>query len=200
MARQRIKTRTPLPAYLVRLLTLVLGLAAVWYGLMVLLLAVKVSPHTVNSMSGYRTLYNDVAGLRESDFTTPVRLIAGFGGLLVFLVCAYLATMELPRPHLARHDVRVDGDRGVTIIRPRAIERIGEVAARQDAAITSASGRLSDDALTVDVGVRDAAEVAPSLRETRERVSTALQDHEIDTLPVSVIVTGYDPPKRRELQ
>ena len=55
---------------------LLLGVVLVWYGLMVVLLAVKASPHTVNSISAYRTLYHDAAGLTASDFTTARRLIA----------------------------------------------------------------------------------------------------------------------------
>ena len=200
MVRQRIALRTPWAAYLVRLLTLLLALAGVWYGLMVLLLAVKVSPHTVNSISGYRTLYDDVVGLRASDFTTVVRLIAGFGGLLVFLVFAYLMLAEVPRPHLARGDLRLEADRGTTIVRPRAIERVAEVAARQEGDVTAAIGRLGDGEITLDLGVRNATRVADSLRETHRRVIAALERHDLDTMPVNVTVTGYDPPKRRELQ
>jgi hypothetical protein len=40
------------------LLALLVGLALLWYGLMALLLAVKVSSGTANSLSGYRTAYN----------------------------------------------------------------------------------------------------------------------------------------------
>ena len=46
MIRQRINLRTPVLAYVVRVLTVVLGLGLFWYGLMVVLLAVKVSPDT----------------------------------------------------------------------------------------------------------------------------------------------------------
>ena len=111
MIRQRINLRTPLLAYVVRALTLLLGAVLVWYGLMVVLLAVKVSPHTVNSISAYRTLYDDVAGLNATDFTTAVRLIAGIAGFLVFLACVYLALQELPRPYLARGAFTVEDSR-----------------------------------------------------------------------------------------
>ena len=82
MIRQRVHLRTPALAYLVRLLTVVLGLALVWYGLMLVLLAAKVSPHTVNAISGYRSLYDDAAALTQNDFTTTVRWIAGVAGFL----------------------------------------------------------------------------------------------------------------------
>jgi hypothetical protein len=67
MIRQRINLRTPALAYLVRLLTALLALALFWYGLMVVLLAVKVSGHTVNELSAYRTLYHDAADVTSSD-------------------------------------------------------------------------------------------------------------------------------------
>ena len=84
MTRQRISLRTPGLGHVVAALTLVLALALVWYGLMVVLLAVKVSPHTVNTISAYRTLYDDAVDLKPSDFTTLRRLVAGFAGLIVF--------------------------------------------------------------------------------------------------------------------
>ena len=92
-------------------LTLVLGLLLLWYGLMVVLLAVKVSPHTVNSLSAYRTLYDDAVDLKRSDFTTLRRLIAGFAGLIAFVVFLYLAFKAWPRPYLARREISLEDDR-----------------------------------------------------------------------------------------
>jgi hypothetical protein len=200
MIRQRINLRTPIPAYLVRLLTVVLALGLVWYGLMVVLLAVKVAPHTVNAISAYRTLYHDVAGLQPHDFTTPVRLIAGFAGLLVFLVFAYLALQELPRPYLARGDVSLhEGDRGHTIVKPRAIERVAELAARGNRNVTAATGRLGDQELNVDIAVRRASLVADTLGDVRARVLADLDRHQLPDRPVNVTLTGYDRKTRREL-
>src|ERR1700753_2389265 len=104
MTRQRVSLRTPGLAHLVALLTIVLAIALVWYGLMAVLLAVKVSPHTVNSLSAYRSLYDDAADLRRSDFTTLRRLIAGFAGLIAFVVFLYVAFKAWPRPYLARRE------------------------------------------------------------------------------------------------
>src|ERR1700709_161243 len=109
MTRQRGDLPTPAFGHLVAALTIVLGLLLVWYGLMVVLLAVKVSPHTVNSLSAYRTLYNDAADLKRSDFTTLRRLIAGFAGLLAFLVFLYLAFKAWPRPYRARGESSLEG-------------------------------------------------------------------------------------------
>ncbi|MBA3408537.1 MAG: hypothetical protein H0U06_10890, partial [Solirubrobacterales bacterium] len=67
MLRQRLRERTS-PLMLVgRLVTLVFALALVWYGLMTVLLALKVSPSTVNTISGYRTAFDWLSGLTPSD-------------------------------------------------------------------------------------------------------------------------------------
>ena len=143
--RTRVRLRTPALAYLVRLITIVLGLALVWYGAMVILLAVKVAPHTVNSISAYRTLYHDVAGLKSSDFTTAVRLIAGFGGFLAFLLLFFLALQELPRPYLARGPLKLaDKPEGETTTGPRAIERLAAIAAQRPPAVAAGARRRGD--------------------------------------------------------
>jgi hypothetical protein len=200
MTRQRVRLRTPALAYLVRLLTVVLGAALVWYGAMVILLAVKVSPHTVNDLSAYRTLYHDIVGLHPGDFTTPVRLIAGFGGFLAFLVLVYLALQELPRPYLARGPVSLEErPGGETVARARAIERVGEIAAQANPDVTSAAGRLGDDELLVTISVARAGRAADSLTDVQERVREALGRHDLPALPVNVTLTGYDRATKREL-
>jgi hypothetical protein len=200
MIRQRINLRTPVLAHVVRVLTFVLALALIWYGLMVVLLAVKVSPHTVNSISAYRTLYNDAAGIHPGDFTTTRRLIFGFGGLLAFLVFTYLALQELPRPYLARGEVTLDEQpRGVTKIEPRAFERVAELAAAESPDVTAAAGRLGDEELSVNIGVRRAGASAESLKDVHRRVAAGLERHELPSLPVNVTLTSYDRKTRREL-
>jgi hypothetical protein len=200
MIRQRINLRTPVLAYVVRALTFVLALALIWYGLMVVLLAVKVSPHTVNSISGYRTLYNDAAGVQHSDFTTTLRLILGFGGLLAFLVFAYLALQELPRPYLARGTVTLDEQpRGVTTIEPRAFERVAELAAAENPNVTGVAGRLGDEELNVNIGVRRAGASAEALEDVHRRVGAELERHELPSLPINVTLTSYDRKTGREL-
>lgn len=200
MIRQRINLRTPVLAYLVRVLTLLLALGLMWYGLMVVLLAVKVSPHTVNSISAYRSLYEDAAGLKQSDFNTTRRLIAGFAGLIAFLAFIYLALQELPRPYLARGDVNLERrENGETSVKPRAIERAAELAAHGNPNVTAATGRLGDQELNVDVAMLRAGIVADTLGDVRARVLADLDRHELPDLPVNVTLTGYDRKIRREL-
>ncbi|MDQ2894409.1 MAG: hypothetical protein M3Y09_01980 [Actinomycetota bacterium] len=200
MIRQRIGLRTPGLAYVVRALTVLLALALMWYGLMVVLLAVKVSPHTVNSLSAYHTLYDDVVGLKESDFSTAVRFIAGAAGLVALMVFVYLAAQELPRPYLARGDVILQAhERGKTVVKPRAIERMAELAAHGNANVSTASSRLGDQELNVDVSVRRASLAAGTLTDVRTRVLTDLDRHQFADLPVNVTLTGYDRKTKREL-
>ena len=200
MIRQRIELRTPLLAHLVRALTVLLGAALLWYGLMVVLLYAKVSPHTVNSISAYRTLYHDAAGLQLSDFTTVVRVVAGLIGLFAFLAFAYLITKALPRPHLTRASVELDEPgRGRTTVRPRSIERMAEIAAHGNANVTAAAGRVGRDELTVHIGVRRASIAADTLRDVQQRIGADLKRHELPTVAVNVTLTDYDPKTRREL-
>ena len=200
MIRQRINLRTPALGHLVALLTIVLGALLLWYGLMVVLLAVKVSPHTVNSLSAYRTLYNDTVDLTASDFTTLRRLIAGFAGLIAFLVFIYLAFKAWPRPFLARGDVTLeDNEHGMTLIQPRAVERVAELAARGNPEVTAASGRLGDEQLSVGIDSRRASSVAATLHDVHERVRAELERHDLPSLPVNVTLTGYDRQTTREL-
>ncbi|HEY2317864.1 MAG TPA: hypothetical protein VGH67_06160 [Solirubrobacteraceae bacterium] len=200
MIRQRVNLRTPALAYLVRILTVVLGLALVWYGLMLALLAAKVAPHTVNAISGYRSVYHDAATLSAHDFTTLVRWIAGVAGFLAFLLFAYLAVQELPRPYLARGEVPLtEEETGTTVVRPRAIERVAELAARGHSEVASAAGRLGDGELNVAVGLRRAGTAPTALRDIRTRVRAELDRHELPALPVNVTLTDYDSNRRREL-
>jgi hypothetical protein len=200
VTRQRVKLRTPLLGHLVAGLTIVLALALLWYGLMVVLLAVKVSPHTVNSLSAYRSLYDDAADLNAGDFTTARRLIAGFAGFFAFLLFLYLAFKAWPRPYIARGAVTLRaGADGETIVAPRAFERVAEVAACGNPDVTSAQGRLGDEELIVAVDSRRAAAVADTLRDVHRRVGAALERHELPGLRVNVTLTGYDRTTRREL-
>lgn len=200
MIRQRVRLRTPALAYLVRLLVVLLGLVALWYGLMLVLLALKVAPHTVNAISGYRSLYDEAASVTRGDFTRPVRWVAGIAGLLVFFVCLYLALQEIPRPHFARGEVPLDeAPTGTTVIKPRAIERVAELAAQRSTDVGSAAGRLGDGELNISVGVRRAATSADTLRDIRARVREELRRHELPELPVNVTLIRYDRKTRREL-
>lgn len=201
MPRQRLRERTSFLILAGRLVTLLLALALVWYGLMTLLLAVKVSPSTVNSLSGYRTAFNWLSGLTPRDVGggTTRAIIAG-SGVVAFLLFGYLAFKQLPRPYLARRELPLYSEpRGELTIEPRAVERLAEVAATSDAAVSDARGRYSVDDLAVEVNVRRARDVAATLREAQSRVARALAEHELPAMPINVTLAGFD-RDRRELR
>ena len=200
MIRQRIHLRTPALVLLTRALTLLLSALLIWYGTMLVLLAAKVAPHTVNSLSAYRTVYNWLAKLRMADFSTARRLVAGFGGLLAFFVLIYLALQELPRPYLARHDVLLEQEpKGSLTIEPRAIERLAEIASCANDDVSSSLARLEQDSLTLNIGVYSAHRVAATLADVRRRVVGELERHELPELPVNVTVAKFEPTTGRKL-
>lgn len=202
MLRQRLRERTSPLMFLGRLVTLVFALALVWYGLMTLLLALKVSPSTVDTISGYRTAFDWLSGLSPADVDgATTRAIIAAAGVVAFLVFGYLALKQLPRPYLARRDLELTADeRGGVTVEPRAVERLAEVAATAHPAVTDARGRYSSDDLSVDVTVRRARDLADTLHDAQRRVALALEQHELPAMPVNVTLTGYNRRHRRELQ
>jgi hypothetical protein len=178
----------------------VLALVLVYYGAMLLALALKASPETINSISLYGSAYDTLAGIAPGDIDGQARLIAGISGLVALLVFGFLAIKGLPRPYLARSDLRLAaGDRGVTEISPRAIERAAESAALGQRAVRSARGRYGTEDLTVEVSVSRPREVADLLRDVQRRVRESLERHELPPLPVNVTLTGFEPKQQREL-
>lgn len=200
MPRQRIRERPSVLMVVGRIVPLVLALGLVWYGLMLVLLAVKVSPSTVNAISGYRTAFNYLSGLTPDDVDGGVtRAIIAGSGIAAFVVFGYLAVKQLPRPYLARRELPLAADEhGAVSVEPRAIERIAEVAASRHSAVTAARGRYSVDDLAVDVSVRRARDLATTLHDAQQRVADALEEHELPAMAVNITLTGYD-RQRREL-
>jgi hypothetical protein len=195
--RQRVRLRRGTLETLVRGLTLVFALVLAYGGVMVALLALKIDPDRIDRISGYRTGYHWLAGLSADNFTTGVSFIAGFGGLLVFLVFAFLALQALPRPYFTRSEVGLAQDRrGATVVRPRAVERVAEVAAQGNDHVIGVTGRLGEGALYVDLGLDDAPTATATLRDVRRRVAAALADHKLPAMPVNVTLTGYEPTRR----
>jgi hypothetical protein len=197
MIRQRVSLRRGTLGLLVRALTLVFGLVLAYGGVMVALLALKVSPGNIDRISGYRTGYHWLTGLTPHNFTTAVSLIAGFGGLLVFLVFAFLALQALPRPYFTRTEVGLAEDgRGATVVRPRAVERVAETAAQDNPHVIGVTGRLGEGVLHVDVGLDDAPSAAATLADVRTRIATQLERHQLPATPINVTLTGYEPTRR----
>lgn len=200
MLRQRLRTRrSPLPLVGRTLLVLV-ALTLVWYGLMLLGLALKFSPGDIDGISGYRSIYDSLAALEQEDITEDARLIVAVAGLFACLIFGLLALRELPRPYLARGEMALlEDERGAVTVEPRAVERVAEGAAGGHPSVSGVSGRLGDDELTVNVHVRRPADLAETLSDVRESVREALKLHELPAMPVHVTLTGFEGPQRREL-
>lgn len=202
MPRQRLRGRRSGLELLGRLLTLLFALALIWYGAMTILVAFKVSPSTVNSISGYRTAFDWLSGLTPSDVAgSTTRIVIAAAGVVAFLVFGWAAIKSLPRPYFARHDRELTrDDRGEVHVEARAFERLAEAAAGRQNAVTGVRGRYSEDDLTVDVTVKRAQDLADTLEGAQRRVVGALEEHDLPIMPVNVTLAGYDRRNRRELR
>jgi hypothetical protein len=201
MFRQRLRIGSSPVAVLGRIVLVLFALAFVWYGVMLVLLAFKVSPHTVNDLSGYRSAYNYLAGLQPHDITADTRLITGLAGLAGFLVFGYLALKEIPRPHLTRGELQlIDDEHGTVDVAPRAIERAVEGAALDRDDVQDAAARYASDQISVNLSVTRARELPDILRAVRAQAREQLLAHGLPLLPVNVNLTGYQRIRRRELQ
>jgi hypothetical protein len=195
MIRQRVNLHRAPWALLTRALAVVFAVALIYGGVLNALLALKVGPSSVEQVSGYHAAYTWLAGLHRSNFTTVISLIAGLGGLLVFLVFLFLAQQSLPRPSFARTDVGVASTGGATLVRPRAVERVAEVAARGNDHVIGVTGRLGADAINVDVGLDAPDDLVQTLGDVRRRVAEDLERHHLSPLAVNVTLTGYEPTR-----
>ena len=183
-----------------RLLVALLGAAIAWYGLMLMLLAFKVSPSFVNDISGYRTAFDYLAGLTPADISRTDRLIVGGAALVLALIALFLLWRGLPRPHLARHEVKVsESDLGTTEIQPRAMERAVEAAALEHPAVVGARARLDDDGIALAVTAGRAVDLVKTLHEVEDRAFASLDKHQLELERVDVTLAGFDSPNGREL-
>lgn len=201
MLRQRLRNRTSSLSILGRALVALIAAAVVYYAAMLLLLALKVSPATVDAISGYRSVFDELADLAPDDATSTVRLIAGLAGAVGFCVFGWLAYKELPRPYLARGSIGLSENGGGSVrVQPRALERIGEVAAREHPHVSEARGRVDGDGLVVEITLSRATEVHAALHAVQRGVAEAVSTHHLPTRPVAVTLTGFDRRNRRELR
>jgi hypothetical protein len=199
--RQSVREHRSPFVYLGLLLLVPVALALIWYGLMLVALAFKVSPQDVNAISGYRDAYEFLAGLEAPDVTRMIRLITALAGLAAFLIFGFLAWKLIPRPYLARGELTLSEDRrGTSTLEPRAVERAVEIATRDHSAVGDAKARYGDDGIEVDVDLARAQDVPDTLREVQRGVREALQRHDLPDVPVSVTLTGLDRQRRRELE
>lgn len=194
MLRQRVRVERSTLVVLGQLVTILISLALIWYGLILGLLGIGVlGADAANAVTGYRGLFDELSALAEDDVDGIVRLFTGLAGLLAFLLLGWLALKQIPRPQLARGELLVAHDeRGEVTLAPRALERAAESAALGNAAVTGAAGRYGGDDVSVDITVNSASDVADTLRDVQRRVRLALGRHELPDVPVHVTVTKFD--------
>ncbi len=201
IVRQRLRSRGSPLVFLGLLLLVPVALALIWYGAMLIGLAFKAQPETVNAISGYRDAYDFLADLEAGDVTGRVRLIASLAGLAAFVVFGLLAWKQVPRPYLARGELTLSEDRrGTSTVEPRAIERAAEIAACAHPAVSDATGRYGEDGIEMDIGLERSGDVPGILRDVQRRVGEALQRHDLPGVPVTVTLTGIERQRRRELK
>ena len=199
--RQRLRDRGSPLVYLGLLLLVPVALGLVWYGAMLVALAFKAPPESVNAISGYRDAYDFLVEVEADDITETVRLITGLAGLAAFVVFGYLARKQVPSPYLARGVLELrESAHGATTVQPRTIERAAEIAARTHPAVADANGRYGEDGIDLDIHVERAGDVSGTLGDVQRRVGEALRLHHLPHVPVSVTLTGFERQRRRELE
>jgi hypothetical protein len=187
MVRQRVRSRSfPLARVGANAVVVIFAVALAWGGGMLMLLALKVSPSTINALSGYRTAYDYLAGLEPLDISASTRLIAALAGLIACALFGYLAWRALPRPYLARTDLRLVGDTGSVDVDARVIERAAEIAVLDHPAVAAARARYATDDLTVHVSVSRPDALAATLTDVHQRARDSLARHELPVLPVNI--------------
>jgi hypothetical protein len=202
MLRQRVRARSfPLARIAADALVVIFALALMWSGAMLVLLAFKASPDTVDRLSGYRTAYQYLARLGPEDIGASTRLIAAIAGVGACVVFGYLAWRAIPRPYLARSDLHLTGDdHGSVDVEARAIERAAEIAALAHPGVAAARARYLTDDLALDVSASHADALAATLLDVHERTRESLARHELPPLPVNLTLVRLERPNRRDLQ
>jgi hypothetical protein len=201
MLRQRIHVEGSSTATAVgRVLVALLGAAIAYYGLMLIMLAFKVSPGFVNDISGYRTAFNYLSELTPGDISSTDRLIVAGVALVLALIALLLIWRGFPRPRLARHPIEIEEtELGSTEIQPRALERAIESAALEHPAVVGARARYDEDGIALTVTAGRAVELVRTLHEVEDRAFESLGTHHLELERVDVTLAGYDRPNGREL-
>ncbi|MCP9489279.1 MAG: alkaline shock response membrane anchor protein AmaP [Solirubrobacteraceae bacterium MAG38_C4-C5] len=200
-----MRTRSLAPAvWICRLLTIAFAAALIFYGVMLILLALKFAPGDIETISGYATTYEFLAGLTAQDIDSTVRAIVAAAGILCAIVLGWVAYKALPRPYLARGTMHLSGGEdethGHTDVGARAVERLAAHAAGEHPAVAGATSRLEGEAVAVGVALNRPGEVADVLPDVQRRVRAQLERHDLPILPVNVTLTGLEAGPRMELR
>jgi hypothetical protein len=199
LVRRTVRVRGGRGQALGRALAGLLGLVVAYAGLMVVLLATKSGPDTVDAASGYRSIVDAVGGLTDADATGTLRLAAGIGGLVAFLVLVPLALAQVPRVKVPRGHVDLTTDeRGTVTVEPRAVERALEHAAARVDGVSAAAARWETGSATVAVTADRADGLPDRLEQVKGAATDALARHGLPTADVRVLLARFtETPTRR---
>jgi hypothetical protein len=201
MPRQRLGLPSGVLTTIGQKLMLLVGLALIWGGAVVALLAAGVAPADVQGVTGYRTVYDELAAVGPATWDDTTAIVIAVAGVVLFVALLALGWAQRITPHLARTDlVLTDDDLGVVTVDPRAIERAAEIAAGRGAAVHAVRARLGEDGMSITIHARGAAEIPDTLRGAQQRVRAALQDAGTPQQTVRVVVTRFTAPSTRELR
>ncbi|MDX6720633.1 MAG: hypothetical protein QOJ63_2887 [Solirubrobacteraceae bacterium] len=202
MPRQRVRARSyPLARFAADAVVVIFALALVWGGAMLVLLAFKSSPATIDGLSGYRTAYDHLTSLTPQDVGRSTRLVAAASGMAAFLIFGYLAWRTIPRPYLARTDLRLAGDeRGSVDVKARVIERATEIAALEHPGVAAVRARYGTDDLTLHVSASDPDALGAMLEDVHRRARDSLARHELPRVPVNLTLVRLERQHGREPQ
>lgn len=194
MTRQRIRVRQiGLSDLGLRLLVSLLAVAIAFYGVMVVLAALKVDPRTIDHASAYRTVYHHLTSITADQISGRDRLIVAAAGLLCAALFGPVAWRALPRPYLARTglDTPAAPGSGSTDVAPRAIERIAEVAARHSTNVEDATARYGTATVDLRVRLRNAERLLEELTDIQQRAREGIRAHGLpDTTTIDVTLAG----------
>lgn len=198
--RQRIRVGRSRAVVAGQVLAGLLALVVAWYAAMLVLLALKAPDGLVDQLSGYRTALTWLSALDGQAIGATARVLAGVGGAVVFVVLGSLALAQVPRPRAARDDVMLhDDERGQVVVRPRAVERAAEASALDEPAVSAASARYETDRIHVQLTLKRAGAVVPTLHNVHQHVTAALERHDLPGVPVDVLITALDPSAPRRV-
>lgn len=201
MPRQRLHLPSGILTTLGQKLLLLAGLALVWGGAVVLALAAGVSPADVQTWTGYRSVYDELARFGPARWGDPEAAIVAAAGIVLFVVLLALGWAQRLTPQRARTAVTLtDDELGVVTVHPRTIERTAEIAARAAADVHAVRARLDDDHVEVAVHARRAGELPDTLRDVQRHVADALTTLGVPQKTVRVVVTRFSAPQTRELR
>lgn len=200
MPRQRLGLTHTWATTVGQKLMIVPAAALLYCGGVVLALGAGASPSDVDSVTGYRTVHDQLGALDPSAWSNSVVIAIAVAGVLGGALLAMLGWAQRVIPHVTRSAIvlRDEAD-GVTTVSPRAAERIVEMAARHDG-VRAAKATLGEGDVHLVLNARRPELIPDVLEQTRARSTSALTRAGLtDLTAVRVTITRFTRPSKKEL-